>query len=330
MRFIIAVLVTLIWSTTASSQVAVRPASDVTLSGQVISIGSGSGNEVFSRWAAAFMERHPGTTIDVTGSGSGSAFPALIEGRSDIAPMSRPMTDGMIDAFTKTKGYPPMVFDIGIGGVVVFVHPSNPLTGLTRSQLDGIYSYTYYLSPIAILSWGDAGLEGDWAGRPITLYGTRDDSGAFGLMRSEATTLSGRMKPTLVQLENADAVAAAVAADPNGIGFAPIGFQNDQVRLLAIGADDGTVYVGTRPATEEVGQPIEYRAPSIENLEAGTYPLTRSFRLYVDQNPSELMPDVLREFIDFIMSIEAQSMLSVSGYVPLPRHIATTQAGSLR
>ncbi len=324
MRRMFVVLLALCWPGLVLAQAAPTPAPSG-LTGEIVAIGSESGNEVFSRWAEAFMALHPGTKIEAIGSGSGSAFPALLEGRSDIAPMSRPMTAGMIDAFTKTRGYAPTVIDIGIGGAVVFVHPSNPIVGLTRAQLDGIWSHTYYISPEAILDWGDAGLGGAWANRGITLYGLPEESGAWGLMRSEATSLPGRLKPTVRQLSTAEAVAAAVADDPSAIGFAPAGFSDARVRVLPLAADLGRGYVGEETTTRAAGEGTDFIAPTPENLAAETYPLTRYFRLYIDQNPAEPMPPVLQEFLSFILSPAAQEGMRRSGYLPLPRAVAETQ-----
>src|SRR6187551_3314411 len=43
------------------------------------------------QWAEAYMKKHPGTTIQVTGGGSGVGLAALINGSTDIANSSRPI-----------------------------------------------------------------------------------------------------------------------------------------------------------------------------------------------------------------------------------------------
>ncbi len=321
--------IALLSSGIAGAQPQKEDAATVKVTGKVVSIGSAAGNEVFARWAAQFMALHPGATIEAIGSGSGSAFPALLQGKSSIAPMSRPMTSGMIDAFTKSRGYAPLEIDIGIGGAVVFVHPSNPIVGLTRAQLDGIWSHTYYLSPSAILSWGDAGAEGDWAKRPIKLYGPREDSGVWGLMRSEAATLSGRLKPDVVQLDSIEAVLAAVAADPSAIGFAPAGLNSASVKILPIAADQGRGYVGQQSAIAASRAGSAFVVPSTANLASERYPLTRTFRLYIEQNPAKPMPKVLKEFLKYILSDAAQMELPKSGYVPLSASARSKQLEKL-
>ncbi|UQV18953.1 substrate-binding domain-containing protein [Brevundimonas albigilva] len=332
MRFIALLLAAFSLATTAAAQAGQVYQPVPGLTGTVTSIGSRSGTEVLARWATRFMELNPGVRVEAVGSGSGTAFPALIEGRSDMAPMSRPMTAGMIDEFTKTRGYPPLSFRIGIGGVAVFVHPSNPIAGLTRAQLDGLYSNTYFMSERAILTWGDAGLSGDWSGRRVTLYATPEGGGAWGLLRAEASTMSGQMKPSIVQLPTPAEVVAAVAGDPNGIGFAPAGLDDSRVRILPIasGIADGAGYVGYEKTAEAERRASEFIAPTPQELAAETYPLTRYFRLYIDQDPNEPMPEALKEFLRYAMSDEAQAMMTEAGYVPLPADVVAEQLASLR
>jgi ABC-type phosphate transport system substrate-binding protein len=43
------------------------------------------------KWAEVYMQRNPGTTIQVTGGGSGTGIAALVNGTTDIAESSRPM-----------------------------------------------------------------------------------------------------------------------------------------------------------------------------------------------------------------------------------------------
>ena len=59
-----------------------------------------------TQWAAAFKALYPNVQVDVEAKGSATAPPALIEGVSQIGPMSRPMEMGEIEAFSKKYGYP--------------------------------------------------------------------------------------------------------------------------------------------------------------------------------------------------------------------------------
>ena len=64
-----------------------------------------------TRWAKGFKELYPGVNIEVEGKGSATAPPALQQGASQFAPMSRPMTAEEIDAFEKKYGYKQTIID---------------------------------------------------------------------------------------------------------------------------------------------------------------------------------------------------------------------------
>jgi phosphate transport system substrate-binding protein len=291
------------------------------LAGEIRAVGSKSGTEVISLWANSFMEEHPGVKIDAVGSGSGTAFPALIGAKSDLAPMSRPMSLGMIDEFARRRGYPPLEVKVGIGGVVVFVHPSNPIRGITRAQLDGMYSNTYFLAERALLTWGDAGLSGDWTTRPVALYSIPESSGPWGQFRAETSTMASYFKPEIRQLPTVAEVAAGVASDRNGIGFAPIGFRSDAVKVLPVASllPAGSTYAGYQVSREAGRRARDFIAPTPENIAAEIYPLTRYFRIYVDHDRRRPMDPAMRAFLLHALSDASQARMADAGYMPLPQ-----------
>src|SRR5207302_7244907 len=66
----------------------------------------------------------------------------------------------------------------------VFVHRNNPLARITLAQLDAVFSNTRRRGqPETISTWGALGLEGEWAARPIHLYGRKLDQDVCWLFR---------------------------------------------------------------------------------------------------------------------------------------------------
>ena len=64
----------------------------LTQQGETITVkGSDTMVILAQRWAEEYMTKHPGTTIQVTGGGSGTGISALINGTTDICDASRPM-----------------------------------------------------------------------------------------------------------------------------------------------------------------------------------------------------------------------------------------------
>ena len=131
------------------------------ISGQLKSVGSDTLNIEMTLWAKRFKDLYPGVNIGIEGKGSASAPPALLEGASQFAPMSRPMTAEEIDAFEKKYGYKASGFRVAVDALAVYVHKDNPIQCLTLPQLNRIFSSTYKVAGGGnIKTWGDVGLTG--------------------------------------------------------------------------------------------------------------------------------------------------------------------------
>ena len=99
------------------------------VSGTLNSVGSDTLNNMMALWAESFQALYPNVKIQIEGKGSSTAPPALIEGSSQIGPMSRPMKATEIDAFEKKFGYKPSAVGVAIDALAVFVHKDNPAKG---------------------------------------------------------------------------------------------------------------------------------------------------------------------------------------------------------
>src|SRR5262245_3946923 len=150
------------------------------VSGSINSIGSDTLNNVMTLWAEGFKAMYPNVKIGIEGKGSSTAPPALIEGTAQFGPMSREMKPTEIDAFEKKYGYKPTQIRVAIDALAVYVHKDNPATGMTLSTVDGIFSSTRKRGGKDIKNWGQAGLTGEWANKPISLYGRNSASGTYG------------------------------------------------------------------------------------------------------------------------------------------------------
>ena len=115
-------------------------------------------------WAEGYKKEYPNIRIQIEGKGSSTAPPALIQGTSQLGPMSRTMKAEEIDAFEKKYGYKPTPFRVAVDGIGVFVNKDNPVKCLTMQQIDGIFSKGHACGGKAINAWGAAGVsEGGWA-----------------------------------------------------------------------------------------------------------------------------------------------------------------------
>ena len=92
------------------------------------------------RWAETYMEKNPGTVIQVTGGGSGTGIAALINGATDICESSRPL-DEKEKAQIKTRfGKDAIEIPVAMDGLAVFVHDANSIKHISLAQLKAIYT----------------------------------------------------------------------------------------------------------------------------------------------------------------------------------------------
>jgi len=192
-----------------------KPTSGV--SGNINSIGSDSLNNVMTLWAETFSKFYPNAKIQIEGKGSSTAPPALIAGTAQLGPMSRAMKGTEIDQFEKKYGYKPTQIRTSVDALGVFVNKDNPIKCLTVAQVDAIFSKSRrqgYKEDIT--TWGQLGLTGEWASKPISLYGRNSASGTYGFFK-EHTLKNGDYKDSVKeQPGSASVVHGWCAAGPNG------------------------------------------------------------------------------------------------------------------
>ncbi len=269
------------------------------VSGNLKAIGSDSMNNELALWGEGFRKEYPGVTIEVEGKGSSTAPPALIEGTAHLGPMSRPMKKKEIADFKAKFGYEPTAVRTSLDVLAVFVHRDNPLKGLSLKQVDGIFSRTRKSGSKEIKTWGELGLKGEWANKPIRLYGRNSASGTYGFFKANALK-KGDFKNEVKEQPGSSAVVQAVANDKFGIGYSGIAYKVPGVRALPL-SKSGTTY------HEAKG----------ENAYAGTYPLSRFLILYVNKEPNRALDPLRREFLKYVLSREGQESVVKNGYIPL-------------
>jgi phosphate transport system substrate-binding protein len=268
-------------------------------------MGSDTLNNLMTLWAEGFRAIYPNVNIQIEGKGSSSAPPALIEGTAQLGPMSRAMKPSEEDAFEKRYGYKPTAIPVAIDAIAIFVHKDNPLTGLTLEQVDGIFSSTYKRGGKPMQTWGDLGLTGAWAPRPLSLYGRNSASGSYGFFKEYALR-SGDFRATVQELPGSSSVVYGVTHDLAGMGYAGIGAKTSGVKAVALGeASGGTL-----------------QEPSLEHCLSGTYPLARFLYIYVHKKPAESLETLVHEFLRFVTTKEGQTIVVKDGYYPLPASVA--------
>lgn len=281
------------------------------VSGSIKSVGSDTMNNEMTLWAEGFLTFYPNVQVEIEGKGSSTAPPALIAGTSQFGPMSRAMKGAEIDAFEKTYGYKPTELATSIDMLAVFVHKDNPIaeTGLSLQQIDAIFSKTRRGGhQNDIRTWGDVGLTGEWANKPISLYGRNSASGTYGYYKDNAL-FGGDYKDEVKEQPGSSSVVQGVASDKYAIGYSGIGYITADVRAVPLA-----------PRTGERMIPAE-----AEYAYTGEYPLARFLYVYVNHRPGSTMDPLRREFIRYMFSRQGQLDVVKDGYYPVPNAVAQEQ-----
>lgn len=283
------------------------------ISGNLSSIGSDTMNNLMTLWAEGFKKYYPNVNLQVEGKGSSTAPPALIEGTAQFGPMSRDMKAEEIDAFEKKYGFKPTRLRTCLDALAVYVHKDNPLQSLTLQQVDAVFSKTRKGGAAEdITTWGQLALTGDWARKPISLYGRNSASGTYGYFKDHAL-MKGDFKDTVKEQPGSASVVQGITEDKFGVGYSGAGYKTSGVKALPIAKNDKS------PAIEG----------HYENLINNSYPLSRYLNLYVAKEPGKGLDPLRQEFLKFVFSKEGQEIVVKDGYYPLPAAIVMQELKSL-
>jgi phosphate transport system substrate-binding protein len=282
------------------------------VSGSIKSVGSDTMNNLMTLWSEQFKKWYPNVQVEIEGKGSSTAPPALIEGQSTFGPMSRKMKEKEVDEFEAAFGYKPVAARTAIDMIAMYVHKDNPIvkTGLSLAQVDAIFSSTRKGGHATdIKTWGDAGLTGEWADKPISVYGRNSASGTYGYFKEHAL-FKGDFKDSVKEQPGSSAVVQGVASDKYGIGYSGIGYKTADVAVVPL-AKTGTDYVPADPA----------------NVEA--YPMARFLYLYVNYKPGSSLDPLRGEFLKLVYSRQGQEVVIKDGYLPVAAGIAAQDLAAL-
>jgi len=283
------------------------------VSGNLNSIGSDTMNNMMTLWGETFAKMYPNVKIQVEGKGSSTAPAALIAGTAQFGPMSRQMRATELDQFERKYGYKPTELRTSFDALAVYVHKDNPIKELSLQQVDAIFSKTRRRGGKVVNTWGDLGLTGDWANRPISLYGRNSASGTYGFFK-EHTLKNGDYRDTVKEQPGSASVVQGVTEDRFGIGYSGIGYRTSGVRPVPLADSPGGAFSDG----------------NYEDVKAGKYPLSRFLYLYINKAPGKPLDPLVVEFVKLIYSKEGQEVVLKDGYLPLPADIAKQELAKLQ
>ncbi|MBA4290419.1 MAG: phosphate-binding protein [Pseudomonas sp.] len=274
------------------------------VSGNLTSVGSDSLANLMTLWAEEFKKEYPNVNIQIQAAGSSTAPPALTEGTAGMGPMSRAMKDAEIQAFEEKYGYKPTAVPVAIDALAVFVHKDNPIKSLDIAQVDAIFSSTRLCGGATdIKTWGDVGMTGEWAAKPIQLFGRNSVSGTYGYFKEEALC-KGDFKPNVNEQPGSASVVQSISSTLNAIGYSGIGYKTSSVKTVPLSKKGGEAF----DANEA-------------NALAGKFPLSRFFYVYVNKAPNKPLSPLDAEFLKLVLSKQGQEVVVKDGYIPLPNKV---------
>ena len=283
------------------------------VSGSLSSVGSDTMNNLMTLWAETFRKHYPNVKIQVEGKGSSTAPPALISGTAQFGPMSRQMRSTEIDQFEQRHGYKPTELRTSYDALAVYVHRDNPLQQLTLAQVEAIFGKSRKRGyKQSITTWGQLGLTGDWASRPISMYGRNSASGTYGFFK-EKVLKNGDYKDTVKEQPGSASVVQGVTEDRYGIGYSGIGYKTSGVKSVPL-------------AETEKGP---YSDGNYADVVSGKYPLARFLYLYINQAPGKPLEPIVAEFVKLIYTKEGQEVVVKDGYDPVSAEIARQELAKI-
>ena len=292
--------------------------------------------KIMLSWESGFQTYHPNVTFSDNLVSSAAATGALFTNTADLGILGREIRPMEVAGYARVMKQKPFPLEVMTGSYAnadksvalgIFVQKDNPLTRITFAQLDAIFGSEHRRGEKTnIRTWGQLGLTGAWADRPINLYaGELDAAPAFYF--SQQVMLGSMLwnerlqhfddlnRPDRTVYEAQQHIVDALAADPAGIALSGAGVRNPAVKLIPVSAREGGPFIAATP----------------ETVETRTYPLARSVWIYTNQGPSHPLDPRVREFLRFIFSREGQELVRQEGdYLPLTPELAAAQLKKLQ
>jgi len=274
---------------------------------------------MMAAWNEAFKKYHPGGEITITMKDEGP------EDRIGLGPRTAEIFHPDDLVYENTYGYEPFRIKICLAAFVlkshvsaigVYVNKDNPITQLSLAELDALYSDERRRGyPANITTWGQLGLRGDWADKPVHIYGFywRDDVTANfrKLVMYDAPFKDCYQVPGEDMTRNtpkvAKALMEALTADPCGICYGNASYKTDQTKAVAL-SDRGVL--------------AQF---SLGDISTGRYPLQRYLYMYVNRRPGQPLEPLVKEFLTFVLSREGQDLVEKDHYFPLPALTAAAE-----
>jgi phosphate transport system substrate-binding protein len=229
--------------------------------------------------AEDYKARNSGVAFEIAAEGSTTGIAAIIDGTAQIGMSSRRAKPTEMSAAT-AKGVTMKPTIVAFDGIGVIVNQGNPLSALTKRQVEQIFAGD-------ITDWSQVG----GTPGPISIYTRNTSSGTYADFKELAMKKRDYASSSQKMAGN-EQIASEVAKNPNGIGYVGLAYLHDPgIKTVAI---DGAV-------------------PTEESVIARKYPYARPTFYYTNGEPQ----GEAAKFVDFTLSDEGQKVVRKVGFVPV-------------
>lgn len=240
--------------------------------------------------AENFMKSNAGAQVTVTGGGSGVGISSLLDGTTDIAMASRAIKFGEKMSLKKSgKDLREVV--VAYDALAVVVNPSNPISHLTRTQLEAIFrgkvtNWSQVTDPVTGRRGPDL---------KIIVYSRETSSGTYEFFKTSVLREKNYMAGVL-SMPATGAIIQSVSQTEGAIGYVGMAYINSHVKALRVSYDDKN-----------------FIYPNMENGRKRLYPIIRElYYYYTADKQAKVTP-----FINYLLSDDGQRIVMNTGYVPV-------------
>lgn len=247
-------------------------------------------------WAEEYKKVNPKVALAVSGGGSGTGIAALINGTVDIANSSRAIKGEEREEAKKNTGKDVNEFIVGMDALAVFIHPKNPLEGMTLEELACIYGeggkcvYWHDVRGTQVPGCKD---------NKIIRVSRQSNSGTYQYFREAILGKKRDLKLGSMDLNGSRESIDLVEKTPCAIGYSGMGYLNPHVKAICIQKD------GNSPCIE----------PTIQTAIDKSYPISRELYMYTSGDPSA----EVKSYLEWTQSEGARAITIKAGYVPAPK-----------
>ncbi|MDB6127333.1 MAG: phosphate transporter periplasmic phosphate-binding protein [Verrucomicrobia bacterium] len=298
-------------------------------------------------WEDGFRQFHPDATFEYNLKSPNSALPALFTGVADVGVGKLSFEQTL--TYQRVMGYLPLQVAVVTGSLdiagwsnalCIYVHKDNPIAHLSRKQLDQIFGAArtggweglVWHPEFArgadenIRTWGQLGLTGEWANKPIHVYG-------LNLRDGHAIVFANRVLRGGDKW-NEDLRMYANYAKPDGklaLSYTQLmeGLSSDPLGIAYSGYSNLTPETKRLPlAIQEEGPYVE---PTLESVQDHTYLFSDEVYMAANRAPNQALDPKVREYLRYVLSREGQEAVQRDGkYLPLTAELAREQLSKLQ